>query len=100
MRAFADAHGMAFTLKKNDAHDLGRACAKGKALILVDTFLDLKPPVRQPGWWHVQIDTYLADASDGRLIDELVAKLDAEWPGVMRSRPDIDFCPAMKGQRR
>jgi hypothetical protein len=98
MRAFADEHGMAFTLKK-DAHDLGRSCAKGKALIVAEGFLDLKPPVRQPGWWHVQIDTYLADESDGPLIDDLVAALDAEWPGVMRSRPDINFCRAMKGGR-
>jgi hypothetical protein len=98
MRAFADAHGMAFTLK--NGRYVGRACADGKALIIADTFYDdLKPPVRQPGWWHVQIDTYLADASDGPLIDELVATLEAEWPGVMRSRPDLDFCPAMKGQR-
>jgi hypothetical protein len=95
MRAFADAHNMTFTLEKN-AQALGRSCAKGKALIFADAFVD-KPPVRQPSWWwHVRIDTYLTDERDGPLIDELVAALDAEWPGVMRSRPDIDFCPAWK----
>jgi len=34
------------------------------------------------------------------MLDDLVATLDARWPGVLRSRPDIDFCRAMKGQRR
>jgi hypothetical protein len=98
MRTFAAAHGMAFTADKT-AIAIGRACTRDKALIYADSFADLKPPVRQPGQWHVEIDTYLADERDGPLIDALVATLGAEWPGVMRSRPDIDFCPAMKGGR-
>jgi hypothetical protein len=100
MRAFAATHGMAFSVDKS-AVAIGQACAKGKALIFADPYADFTTAVRQPGqWWHVVIDTYLADDRDGpALIDELVATLDAEWPGVMRSRPDMDFCRAKKGQR-
>jgi len=29
----------------------------------------------------------------------LVATLDAEWSGVMRSRPEPDFCGAFKAQK-
>ena len=100
MRAFAATRGMAFSVDKSPVA-IGQACAKGKALIFADPDADFTLPLRQPGqWWHVVIDTYLADDRDGpALIDELVATLDAEWPGVMRSRPDMDFCRAKKGQR-
>jgi hypothetical protein len=100
LRAFAAAHGMTF--KTNPTIIAGlkgdTLCAAGKVLIRNDANYVLPggPPV--PGAWGTQIDVYVPadDPGQAAVIDALVATLEAEWPDVRRSRPDLDFCRAVK----
>jgi hypothetical protein len=100
MQQFAAANTMAFTPdanKRQARHH--RACVTGKALIVAD----IKhwagwPPGQEGHKWGMLIDTWVPtdDGDSAALIDDLAATLEAEWPGVLRSRPDLDFCRAAR----
>jgi hypothetical protein len=95
LRTFAEAHGMAYTLEKNQ-HALGRACAKGKALIVTDPLAGPRLPVHKPYEWNVEIDTYLADERDGPLIDEL-RRAGRQMAGGDALPPGHRFLPCGEG---
>jgi hypothetical protein len=103
MRAFAAAHAMAFKPDPNPLPMSSRACGAGTALIAADGLHGGPWPIGpSPGAWGVQIDTWVPkDSTDSAaLIDELAATLETEWPGVLRSRPDMDFCRTARAQKR
>jgi hypothetical protein len=80
-----------------------RACGAGTALIAADGLRGGPWPIGpSPGTWGVQIDTWVPkDSTDSAaLIDELAATLETEWPGVLRSRPDMDFCRVARARKQ
>jgi len=98
MGEFAAAHAMAFTPDRDKLPMHSRACSPGLALINADGLHGVPRPIKLPlGTWGVQIDTWVPPYPEPlALVDELAAKLEAEWPGVLRSRPERDFCRAAK----
>jgi hypothetical protein len=75
-------------------------CAAGKIQISASVNLPKVPRV-QGEHFHVEIVTYVpaVNPDAAATVDQLVAILDAEWPGVMRSRPEPTFCHALKAQK-
>jgi hypothetical protein len=50
--------------------------------------------------FHAQlVATYVPAPDTEAELDQLVAVLEREWPGVVRSRPDPDFCRVLKARR-
>jgi hypothetical protein len=109
LKEFGTAHDMAFTARdawSGNLVPLGtNLCAMNTALLVANppTSTTRGPPraAGQPQPWRVAIATYIrTDKPDAQaILDAFVTRLEAEWPGVMRSRPDIDFCRAAKAPK-
>lgn len=101
MTKYAASHGMTFSTDKNNRTlPWNSLCAPGK--VQINSSADVREvPLVRSEHFHVQIMTYVpaTDPDAAAAIDQLVAGLDAEWPGVMRSRPEPDFCRVFKAQK-
>ena len=98
MAEFAASHGMTFkTIDNNSAWPWNNLCAAGKVQISSSGNVRNVPLIRGEHF-HAQIVTYMpaANSDATAMVEQLVATLDTEWPGVMRSRPEPDFCRACR----
>ena len=104
MAGFAASHGMTFkTNSNNNILPWNDLCAVDKVQIKSTTADARDVPVTRGEYFSfsVQITAYMpaADPDAVATVEQLVAALDAEWPGVKRSRPEPDFCRALKAQK-
>jgi hypothetical protein len=109
LKEFAAAHDMVFAARDASAGNLvplgTNLCARGTALLVANPLgsTTYGPPraAGQPQPWRIAVATYVQTDNPGAqaIVDEFISRLEAEWPGVVRSAPDIDFCRVMKGQK-
>jgi hypothetical protein len=92
MKEFAESRGTALAAE-------GGLCEAGKMQIVWGEAREV--PITVVGQrFHAQlVATYVPAPDTEAELDQLVAVLEREWPGVVRSRPDPDFCRVLKARR-
>ncbi len=110
MTEFGVEHHMAFTqpgaMRGQPPLPLGTNLCGGGALLVANPPAPTRGPPRVAGRlqppqpWRIAVATYVRrDDPAQSILDAFIARLEAEWPGVVSSAPDIDFCRTMKGAR-